>query len=128
GEVRPNGPADRAGLRAGDRVLSIDGEPIQDATQIRTIIRSSVAAGSGKPMAWRVQRGGRLLDLTVVPAVVIENGQRIGRIEVFPGQPPQMVTVRYGPVEGLTKAVEQTWNMSALTLKMLGRMAIGQAS
>ena len=39
-----------------------------------------------------------------------------------------MVTVRYGAVEGLTKAVEQTWNMSALTLKMLGRMVIGQAS
>jgi len=109
-------------------VLSIDGEPIQDATQIRTMIRASVAGVSGKPMAWRVQRNGRLLELTVVPAVVIENGQRIGRIEVFPGQPPQMVTVRYGAVEGLTKAVEQTWNMSALTLKMLGRMVIGQAS
>ena len=128
GEVRPNGPADHAGLRAGDRVLSIDGEPIQDATQIRTMIRASVAGVSGKPMAWRVQRNGRLLELTVVPAVVIENGQRIGRIEVFPGQPPQMVTVRYGAVEGLTKAIEQTWNMSALTLKMLGRMVIGEAS
>ena len=128
GEVRPNGPADHAGLHSGDRVLSIDGEPIQDATQIRTIIRASVAGGSGKPMAWRVQRNGRLLELTVVPAVVIENGQRIGRIEVFPGQPPQMVTVRYGAVEGLSKAIEQTWNMSALTLKMLGRMVIGQAS
>jgi regulator of sigma E protease len=59
---------------------------------------------------------------------VVENGTRIGRVEVYPGQPPQMVTVRYGPIEGLSKAVEQTWDMSALTLKMLGRMVIGQAS
>ena len=39
-----------------------------------------------------------------------------------------MVTVRYGAVEGLTQAVARTWEMSALTLRMLGRMLIGQAS
>ena len=128
GEVRPNGPADRAGLRAGDRVLSIDAEPIEDASRIRSLIRESVDGGAARPLTWRVQRGGRLLDLTVTPAVVVENGARIGRVEVYPGQPPQMVTVRYGPIEGLSKAVVQTWDMSALTLKMLGRMVIGQAS
>jgi regulator of sigma E protease len=128
GEVRPNGPADRAGLRAGDRVLSIDAEPIEDASRIRSLIRASVDGGAARPMAWRVQRGGRLLDLTVTPAVVVENGARIGRVEVYPGQPPQMVTVRYGAIEGLSKAVAQTWDMSVLTLKMLGRMVIGQAS
>jgi regulator of sigma E protease len=128
GEVRPNGPADKAGLRAGDRVLGIDGEPIEDASRIRSLIRASVDGAGARPMTWHVQRGGRLLDLTVTPAVVGENGTRIGRVEVYPGQPPQMVTVRYGPIEGLSKAVEQTWDMSALTLKMLGRMVIGQAS
>jgi regulator of sigma E protease len=128
GEVRPNGPADRAGLRAGDRVLSIDAEPIEDASRIRSLIRAGVDGGAARPMAWRVQRGGRLLDLTVTPAVVVENGARIGRVEVYPGQPPQMVTVRYGAIEGLSKAVAQTWDMSVLTLKMLGRMVIGQAS
>jgi regulator of sigma E protease len=128
GEVRPNGPADKAGLRAGDRVLGIDGEPIEDASRIRSLIRASVDGAGARPMSWHVQRGGRLLDLTVTPAVVVENGTRIGRVEVYPGQPPQMVTVRYGPIEGLSKAVEQTWDMSALTLKMLGRMVIGQAS
>jgi regulator of sigma E protease len=39
-----------------------------------------------------------------------------------------MVLVRYGPVEGFTQAVSRTWEMSALTLKMLGKMVIGQAS
>ena len=128
GEVRPNGPADKAGVRAGDRVISIDGQPIEDASRIRALIRASVDSAGARPMSWHVQRGGRLLDLSVTPAVVVENGTRIGRVEVYPGQPPQMVTVRYGPIEGLSKAVEQTWDMSALTLKMLGRMVIGQAS
>ena len=36
--------------------------------------------------------------------------------------------MRYGPIEGLTSAVTQTWQMSVLTVKMLGKMIIGQAS
>jgi len=128
GDVRAGGPAAKAGLHAGDRVLSIDGETIDDASRIRDLIRASGSTGVAKPMHWRVQREGRLLDFTVQPAVVVEGGARIGRVEVYPGQPPEMVSVRYGPIDGLTKAFTQTWDMSTLTLKMLGKMVIGQAS
>jgi regulator of sigma E protease len=128
GEVKPGGPAAKAGLRAGDRVATIDGEAIVDASRIRELIRASGKSGSAKPMQWHVLRGTQALDLAVTPAVVVENGARVGRIEVFPGQPPEVVTVRYGPLDGLVKAVRQTWDMSALTLKMLGKMIIGQAS
>jgi regulator of sigma E protease len=79
-------------------------------------------------MHWRVERAGQALELEVVPAVVGEGAERIGRVGLYPGQPPEMVTVRYGAVEGLTRAVTQTWQMSTLTLKMLGKMVIGQAS
>ena len=64
----------------------------------------------------------------MTPRVVVDGGARIGRIEVYPGQPPEMVSVRYGVVEGFTSAVSQTWQMSSLTVKMLGKMIIGQAS
>jgi regulator of sigma E protease len=69
-----------------------------------------------------------VLQLPVTPAVVSEAGRSVGRISVFPGQPPEMVMVRYGPFDGLSQAVSQTWQMSTLTLKMLGKMVIGQAS
>jgi regulator of sigma E protease len=128
GEVRTGGPGAKAGLHAGDRVLAIDATPIEDASQIRELIRASGGSGVAKPMHWRVLRGGHALDLTVTPAVVIEGGARVGRIEVYPGQPPEMVAVRYGPVDGIGKAFSQTWEMSTLTLKMLGKMVIGQAS
>ena len=55
-------------------------------------------------------------------------GQKVGRVGLYPGQPPEMVTVRYGFVDGLVQAVSQTWQMSTMTLKMLGKMVIGQAS
>ena len=128
GEVKAGGPAAKAGLHAGDRVVSIDGETIADASRIRELIRGSGSSGVARPMQWTVLRGSAHIDLTVTPAVVVEKGERVGRIEVYPGQPPTMVSVRYGPVDGLTKAFSQTWEMSTLTLKMLGKMVIGQAS
>jgi len=128
GEVKAGGAGAQAGLQAGDRVLSIDDQPIVDATQIRDAIRSAGAGASTVPMRWRVERGTARLDLVVTPRPTIEAGHRIGRIEVFPGQLPQMVSVHYGFVEGFTSAVSQTWQMSALTVKMLGKMIIGQAS
>ena len=79
-------------------------------------------------MRWRIERGGTRLELVVTPAIAIDAGNRVGRLELFPGQPPEMTSVRYGPVDGLTSAVTQTWQMSVLTVKMLGKMIIGQAS
>ena len=128
GEVRPGGAAAAAGLREGDRVLSIDGTAVGDASQLRELIRASGATGSERTMHWRVRRGERVLDVDVRPAVVGDGAQQVGRIEAFVGAPPQMVNVRYGFVEGLTMAATRTWEVSALTLRMLGRMLIGEAS
>ena len=128
GETKPGGPAAKAGLRAGDRVLSIDGQPIVEATRIRELIRASGAGGSARTMQWRIERNGQTLEIAVLPNVASDGAATVGRIEAYPGQPPQLVTVRYGVVEGLTRAVTRTWEMSTLTLKMLGKMLIGEAS
>ena len=128
GEVKAGGAGAAAGLHPGDRIVSIDGKTIDDAAQAREAIVASGKTGAAVPMQWKVERAGTRLDLVVMPAVVVADGKRIGRLEVFPGRPPEMVSVRYGVVDGLTTAVTQTWQMSALTVKMLGKMLIGQAS
>ena len=128
GEVRAGGAAAAAGLREGDRVLAVDGSGVGDASRLRELIRASGAGGSERTMHWRVQRGERVLDVDVRPVVVSDGAQQVGRIEAFVGAPPQMVNVRYGPIEGLTMAATRTWEVSALTLRMLGRMLIGEAS
>jgi len=128
GEVKAGSPAAQAGLHAGDRVLRIDGADVADGSTIRDLIRSNGRTGSAHAMQWRVDRAGQIFDITVTPAVVKEGGQQIGRIGAFPGQPFEMVNVRYGIIEGFTQAVTQTWQMSVLTLKMLGKMIVGQAS
>jgi regulator of sigma E protease len=129
GAVTAGGPGDRAGLRPGDRVLSIDGTPVVEATTVYDLTRASVVGvTTARPMTWRVERSGQTLELTVQPVVVAAGDKRVGRVEVQPGLAPEMVLVSYGPVDGLTKAAARTWEMSSLTLKMLGKMLIGEAS
>jgi regulator of sigma E protease len=128
GELQSAGPAARAGLMAGDQVLTVDGRPVDDAQELRERIRQSVRDGQAVPMRWRVERAGRSLDIDVVPRVLDDNGISIGRIDAFVGRPVETVTVQRGVFEGLQLGVERTWELSVLTLKMLGRMLIGEAS
>ncbi|MBS0445754.1 MAG: RIP metalloprotease RseP [Proteobacteria bacterium] len=128
GDVKPGGAGAKAGLEAGDRVLAIDGVAIDDASRVYDLIRTSAPGGVAKTMQWTVERAGRTLELAVRPAVITEGGKPIGRLELYPGQPAALVTVRYGFVDGIVEAATQTWQMSALTIKTLGRMLIGEAS
>jgi regulator of sigma E protease len=130
GEVKAGGPAAKAGLQQGDRVLRVDGIDVHDAQALRDRIRLAVRDEAGVPMAWVVERSGQTLSLTVTPRAMDagEAGGTIGRIDAFVGQPPEMTLVRHGSVEGIVQGAVRTWEMSALTVKMLGRMLIGEAS
>ena len=128
GNVKAGSAGAASGLKQGDRVIAIDGVPVEDSSQIVAATRRSGSTGVAKPMRWRIERGGSLLDVDVTAAVVVDKGNRIGRIDTEVGMRPELVSVRYGPIEGLTSAATQTWQMSVLTIKMLGKMIVGQAS
>jgi len=128
GEVKPEGPAAAAGLRKGDRVLDIDGVAVADAFTVRERIMKAASKGSATEQRWRIERGGQVLELPVRPRVVNEGGREFGRIDAFVGPAPEMVTVRQGPFDALVKGAERTWEVSALTVRMLGRMLVGEAS
>ncbi|HEV7912772.1 MAG TPA: RIP metalloprotease RseP [Albitalea sp.] len=127
-KVVAGGPAAAAGVMPGDRVVSVDGQMLADRSKLIDMIRASGASGEAKVMSWRVERSGQMIELPVKPAIVTEGDKRFGRVEASIGRPPEMVLVRYGFIEGLTQAAVRTWEMSALTLKMLGKMLIGEAS
>jgi len=128
GEVKAGGPAAAAGLKAGDRVLSMDGVTVVDAQSLRERIRKAVREGQGVAQRWVVERAGQTLTVDVTPRATKDADATIGRIDAYVGQPPAMVTVRYGVIDGLVQGATRTWEVSALTVRMLGRMLIGEAS
>jgi regulator of sigma E protease len=128
GEIKAGGPAERAGLRQGDRVLAIDEVPVADSQALRERIRAGVRAGEGVTQRWSVERDGGRLLIEVTPRVDSAASASFGRIDAMIGSPVAQVTVRYGPLEGAWRGLERTWDTSVFTLRMLGRMLIGEAS
>ncbi len=132
GEVMAGGAAAKAGLRAGDVVRRVDNTVIVDGQQLREVIRSSVSqspsASAGTPQNWQISRAGQAVALEVTPDIRQDGGLNVGRIGAYVGAPPVFVTVRYGLFEGLWQGTARTWQVSVLTLKMMGKMVTGQAS
>lgn len=121
--------AERAGLRAGDKVLEIEGRP---ANSWEDVVRA-VRARPGGWLALRIERDGTVHDVQVSPESVTEGETRVGRIGAAPRVPAEnaerlLVEVRYGPSESLARAAAKTWDISIFSVKMLGRMLIGEAS
>ena len=128
GGVMPDGAAASAGLREGDVVRKIGATTVVDGQQLRELIRGQVKQGDSAANLWIIARGAAEMSLEVRPRASQENGQTVGRIGAFVGAPPALTIVRYGLIEGLYKGVTRTWEVSLLTLKMIGRMVIGEAS
>lgn len=127
-QLVPGGPAELGGLKEGDRVLSLNGRPVLDAGQLRQAIRQSAVDGQPQALTFHVERAGRSLDVSVQPVMKDVQGQRLPRIEAALGSPAATVTVQHGPLEGFTRALTKTWDVATLSLQMLGKMLIGEAS
>jgi regulator of sigma E protease len=128
GDVVVGSAADQSGLKKNDVVLSIAGVAMVDGMQLREAIRASVASSVPVKQLWQVQRLGQTLPIEVTPAAVQEGNVWVGKIGAYVGSIPEMVQVRYGLFDGLWRGVVKTWEISALTLRMMGKMLIGEAS
>ena len=128
GDVMPGSAAARAGLRKGDLVLAVGSTAVVDGQQLRQMIRKADTGPQAEPQHWRVQRDGAEVALDVSPEPKTDNGVTVGRIGAYVGALPAMVTVRHGFLDGLGLGAVRTWEVSMLTLRMMGRMVIGEAS
>lgn len=124
GRVTAGGPADQAGLKEGDLVLAVDGWVVPDATSLREVIRRSPE----KSATWHIQRGSDVLDLRVTPRRLELSGQLVGRVDAMVGHPPRTVLVQEGFWSGWALGFSKTVDMASLSLRMFGRMLVGEAS
>ena len=124
GKPVPDGPAMRAGLQQGDRVVDVDGAPIADGMALIDAVR----AAPEKMLTMHLLRDGRPITVQVTPEKIVQDGQAFGRIQVEVPMMPEMITAGAGPVAALGKAVKKTWDTSAMTVKMVGKMIVGEVS
>jgi regulator of sigma E protease len=129
GKVVENSAAARAGLRPGDEIVAVSGSPVGRWEDLVKAIRQR--PGTAVDLALRREGGEQ--TVTVTPDAVQENGETIGKIGVGPkideaAMQRLFTEVRYGPVAAFGQALGKTWEISALSLKMLGKMIVGQVS
>ncbi len=120
----------RAGLRAGDRLLAVDGQPIANSLDFISVVSGS----PGRDISIDLQRAGARVHIVTAVPQVTEQGRAIGRLGITLAEgprtwPPGLVeTQRSGPIAALGVGVQKTWEMSSLTVQMLWRIVTGQVS
>jgi len=115
------GAGARAGLQPGDVVLGADGKPFLHAADFVQAVR----AAPGRTMQLQVRRGGQAITLPLTPAKDAK-GQGLAGVQLAPAV--ERVTVQSGPLEAVAKGAQRTWEMTALTFRMIGKIVTGQAS
>ncbi len=128
GGITPGAAADKAGLRNGDAVRQIDSVAVLDGRQLRQFIRASAVGGEAKPSQWKIERAGVELAIMVKPERQLEGGLWIGKVGAYVGAAPETVLVQYGPLDGLWRAVVRSGDVCLLTIRMVGKMLLGNAS
>lgn len=128
GEIQAGGAALAAGLQPGDQVRWVDDIAITDAPQLRAVIRRSGQDHEPGIQRWQVERSGTLVTVQVTPRREVVDAQHVGRVGAMIGGMPAMVTLRYGPREGVQRALVKTWDVSGLTLHMMWQIATGGSS
>ena len=125
GKLAPNGAADRAGLEVGDKIAAVDGEVIDDWEQLVDYVR----ARPDKQIDIEIERAAERLKVIITPARVEGDIGKIGAGVQMQEMPEELKSeVKYGPAVALLNAATKTWDMSYLTLRMLGKMVTGDIS
>ena len=128
-EVVAGSAAARGGLRAGDRVVAVAGQAVGSWEAFV----EAIVARPDQAVDVDIARGAQQLTVSVKPDRVTENGRTFGRIGVKPRVDAAdieklRILVRHGPLEALPLAVKKVWDMSLFSLKMMGRMLMGDIS
>ena len=129
GKVVEGGVAQRAGLQEGDHILRANGVAMQRWDELVEMIR----AHPGQTVRLEIQRGEMTSSIYLMPQEVAESGKIVGKI----GAAPQvdstiwqamLIEVSYDPLEAFSRSLRKTWETSTITLKMLGKMVLGEVS
>ena len=117
-QVVAGSPAERGGLRAGDKIVRIGDAAIESFDHLRTIVERNAAT----PLTFVVERAGGEVALTITP----DDVSGTGRIGVYPEE--QTAYRDLGVGESIWAGVEHTYALAAANLRAIGQMIVGARS
>ncbi|WP_099074406.1 sigma E protease regulator RseP [Proteus alimentorum] len=125
-EVTEGSAAEKAGLQAGDRIVKVDGQPIDTWHPFTYFVRQS----PNKVMELLVERNGSSLVLNITPtAVALKDGTEVGQVgaqlQILPPDEQYLIMQQYNPFSALYEASDKTWQLMGLTVKMIGKLVVG---
>ena len=124
--VTEGDPAQVAGMRGGDRLISVNGQPVTDFDTFANLVRDE--AGKSPRLTIAIERAGQPKTLTVTAVRKSYEGHpEQWLIGIRPPQPEQAL-VRYGPFKAMGAALATTWDRAMSIFNMIGKMVSGQAS
>jgi len=127
GSVASGQGADKAGIKSGDLILSVEGESIKDWMHLVTIVQ----ANANKPLEVMLERNAQVETIVLTP---IPDANNIGKIGVGVDSSKTIINTdmqaveRYGVISAIGKACYETWSFSAATLNSIGGMLTGTVS
>ena len=119
-------PAAQGGVKEADRVVAIEGKPIQTWSEMTTIVKES----ANQPLRFSVLRDGSPVSLTITPAAdhAVVNGKpvEIGKIGI--SGPGRSLVKASSPLLSLYHGLEATWGWTELTAVGIYKMIVGDIS
>lgn len=128
-EVMPDSPAAAAGLQAGDLIVARDGTPVESWSAWVDWLRSN----PGTTTTLTVERDGATRALSLEVGSRIAEGQAIGHLGARVDVPADLwqdrrTVYREGVLTAAVTGVQQTYSVAWLTVRMMGRMLVGDVS
>ena len=127
-DVLPNSAASRAGLRAGDQIVRFAGQPADQAMDLIRQIRAMPEQNASID----ILRNGEPMTLPVRPDADTDpknpSGPKVGKLGAQLNQKVETALMRDAPGAALVHGLHQVWETSVLSLQVLGKMIVGQAS
>ncbi len=129
GQVAPDSAAAAADIKPGDRIVSVNGKPMQSWS----VLQQAVMRYPVVPVNLVLERRGQTLNKVVMPHEVVVKGEHIGQLGLAPRLDEarwsaQQMQLRYGPVEAVGAAWNKVIDTIKFTLQMFGRMIVGHVS
>lgn len=115
GKLSPGMPAEKAGLKRGDLLLSANGQTINSTYKLQEVIE----AANGKPVNLRIERAGQPSEISIQPAYSNADGRSRWMIGVLLEQKLNIITTKLSLPDAFSESVRQNMKGASLIFQFL---------